>query len=173
MKNLFVLVAAFSISICAHQVSAQTANKINTDSTKTLSQKQVPAQTSDINSSDTTTSSLSHQAPTPPVNNNYSDSATITFLKIEHDYGTIKKGEDGFCTFSFENTGNIPLMLFNVESTCGCTVPTWPKEPILPGDYGDINVEYDTYRTGVFHKSIRVISNAQTVVLRIKGNVIP
>ncbi len=98
----------------------------------------------------------------------------ITFENIVHNYDTIKKGSDGACEFKFKNTGKEPLILSNVRSSCGCTVPTWPKDPILPGKTGVINVVYDTQRVGGIYKSITVLSNAKTstVVLSIKGMVI-
>lgn len=99
------------------------------------------------------------------------DSATISFTETMHDYGDIKKGSEGTYIFTFKNTGNIPLVLTNVRSSCGCTTPAWPKEPIVPGETGEIKVKYNTNTLGSFHKTITVLSNAQTVVLTIKGSV--
>jgi hypothetical protein len=98
----------------------------------------------------------------------------ISFAKTVHDYGTVYKDGDGTCEFAFTNTGKEPLVLSNVRSSCGCTVPKWTREPILPGQTGVINVKYDTKRMGAINKTITVLSNAKTpsVVLRIKGNVI-
>lgn len=99
----------------------------------------------------------------------------ITFEKVVHDYGTIHRNADGNCEFEFTNTGNEPLVLSTVRSSCGCTVPKWPREPILPGKSSVINVKYDTRRMGTINKSITVLSNAKTssVVLSIKGKIIP
>lgn len=95
----------------------------------------------------------------------------ITFEKTEHDYGTMKKGADTKMEFKFKNTGKSPLILNNVKASCGCTTPTWPKEPIAPGKSGSIKVEYDSKRIGPFTKSITVTSNAKTpsTELIIKG----
>ncbi len=60
----------------------------------------------------------------------------IEFTKEVHDYGKIKHGGDPYCTFEFKNTGNEPLIISNAKGSCGCTVPTWPKEPIAPGATG-------------------------------------
>jgi len=97
----------------------------------------------------------------------------IEFANSTHDYGTIEQGADGNCEFIFENVGTEPLMLTNVRSSCGCTVPNWPREPIAPGDKSVIKVKYDTRRIGPISKSITVYSNGseQPVVLRIKGKV--
>ncbi len=102
--------------------------------------------------------------------------AQIEFNKESHDYGTIKNGSDGTCTFEFKNVGNSPLIIQDAKGSCGCTVPDWPKEPIAPGAKGVITVKYDTKRAGVINKSVTVMSNATnepTATLRIKGNVLP
>ena len=102
--------------------------------------------------------------------------AKIEFTKETHDYGTIKYGADGSCTFEFKNTGNEPLIISNAKGSCGCTVPEWPKEPIAPGAKGVIKVKYDTKRPGAINKSVTITSNAinePTKVIRIKGNVLP
>lgn len=99
----------------------------------------------------------------------------ITFNKKVHDYGTIYQNDDGNCTFAFTNTGKEPVVLSNVRSSCGCTVPKWPRQPVLPGESDTIRVTYATKRIGPINKSITVFSNAQNspVVLRIKGKVLP
>ena len=66
----------------------------------------------------------------------------IEFVKLVHDYGTIYKNGDGNCEFEFTNTGKEPLILTNVKSSCGCTVPKWPRQPILPGKTDVIKVKY-------------------------------
>jgi hypothetical protein len=100
----------------------------------------------------------------------------IDFTKETHDYGTIKYGADGSCSFEFKNTGNAPLIISNAKGSCGCTVPEWPKEPIAPGAKASIKVKYDTKRPGAINKSVTITSNAvnePTKVIRIKGNVLP
>ena len=100
--------------------------------------------------------------------------AKIEFTKEVHDYGKIKYNGDPYCTFEFKNTGDQPLIISNSKGSCGCTVPTWPKEPIAPGATGSIKVKYDTKRPGPINKSVTITSNAvnaATKVLRIKGEV--
>ena len=100
----------------------------------------------------------------------------IEFEKLVHDYGDVQYNGNGECEFRFTNTGNEPLILQKPKSSCGCTVPTWPKEPILPGESDVIKVTYKTTKVGPINKSITVTSNAKTnatVVLRIKGTVLP
>jgi len=105
--------------------------------------------------------------------------AKIEFLNNDNtiDYGTVTKDTDsGIRTFEFKNTGDAPLIIMNVQSTCGCTVPTKPTEPILPGKMGKIEVKYNM-NSGPIRKTITVESNAVNVesgriALKIKGEVI-
>lgn len=102
--------------------------------------------------------------------------AEIKFVAEEIDYGVIKQGDNGLRVFEFKNTGLAPLVITSASSSCGCTVPSWPKEPIAPGKTGRIEVKYDTYRIGAIRKTITIVSNAAdnpTVALRIKGTVEP
>ena len=99
----------------------------------------------------------------------------ITFETLVHDYGNIMQGDNGTCEFVFKNTGKADLLLTNCRSSCGCTVPEWPKDPIAPGKKASIKVKYNAQRIGAINKSITVESNAvnNRVVLNIKGNVSP
>ena len=99
--------------------------------------------------------------------------AQMTFEETTIDYGTIERGADGSRIFKFTNTGDEPLVITNVRSTCGCTVPKKPTEPILPGKTGEIEVIYDTKRPGPIRRTITVYSNAEKDVfpLRITGSV--
>ncbi len=95
----------------------------------------------------------------------------IIFDQETIDYGTIEEGANGQRIFTFTNTGKEPLIITNAKGSCGCTVPTWPREPIAPGESGEIKVKYDTKRVGPFTKSVTINSNAKTAtkVLQIKG----
>jgi len=97
----------------------------------------------------------------------------ISFANTEHDYQTIEQGGNGTYKFTFTNTGKTPLILTNVVSSCGCTTPVWPKEPIKAGGKAEIEVGYNTNIVGPFNKSITVFSNGKTspVMLHIKGEV--
>jgi len=93
------------------------------------------------------------------------------------DYGTTtKKKDDGVRSFEFTNTGDAPLIITNVLSTCGCTIPTKPEAPIMPGKNGKIDIKYNM-APGPIRKTITVESNAVNydsgrVPLKIKGEVI-
>jgi hypothetical protein len=100
--------------------------------------------------------------------------AKIEFKTETIDYGTIEKGSNGVRVFEFTNTGNAPLIISSVKSTCGCTIPKKPDGPIMPGETGKIEVKYDTNRVNPIRKTITVMSNAETptVALKIKGLVV-
>ena len=87
------------------------------------------------------------------------------------DYGKIIKGSEGERTFVFTNVGDAPLIIQSIKSSCGCTVPKKPENPIMPGEKGEIKVSYETKRIGGFSKQITILSNAITAkkIVKIKG----
>lgn len=98
--------------------------------------------------------------------------ADISFEKEVHDFGLMKQYGDASTVFTFTNTGTDPLIIEKAKGSCGCTVPSWPKEPIMPGKTGEIKVKYDSKRVGPINKSVTITSNAKsgaTSVIRIKG----
>lgn len=96
----------------------------------------------------------------------------MAFVTEIHDFGTIPEGPAAEVVFTFTNTGKEPINLTNVKASCGCTTPSWSKDPVLPGKQGSIKASYATdHRPGGFTKSITVMSDAGTKVLTIKGNV--
>ena len=101
----------------------------------------------------------------------------ITFKETNHDFGNIEFKGNGSYEFVFVNTGNEPLILTQPKSSCGCTVPEWPRQPILPGESNVIKVTYkNTDRPGNFNKYVTVFSNAlvnKEVKLHIKGTILP
>ena len=101
----------------------------------------------------------------------------MEFKKTEHNFGTIKEEIGAVTTqFEFTNKGNSPLIIQRVSASCGCTTPSYSREPILPGKQGTISAQYSTVRRpGTFNKTIRVYTNVPDTVyvLTIKGNVTP
>ncbi len=98
----------------------------------------------------------------------------ITFESEMHDFGTIDYAGNGTYDFKFKNTGKEPLIITDAKGSCGCTVPTYPKNvPIKPGESQVIKVTYDTKRAGNFTKTVTIHSNAKTPekVITIKGQV--
>lgn len=102
--------------------------------------------------------------------------AVMNFAEKTHDFGTIKEA-DGPVThmFEFTNTGSEPLVIINVNASCGCTRPEYPKEPVMPGKKGKIKVTFNPAgRPGEFSKEVKIRTNgSKRPVLRITGTVIP
>ncbi|MFN8276709.1 MAG: DUF1573 domain-containing protein [Chitinophagales bacterium] len=115
---------------------------------------------------------VSAPAPTQASNPN---APKLTLLEEAYAFGTIVEGPQATHEFKFRNDGKEPLVLSNVRASCGCTVPTWPKEPILPGKTSVITATYNTQgRVGPFTKTITIESNATepSKVITIRGEVI-
>ena len=101
--------------------------------------------------------------------------ATIDFESKVMDYGTIDFNSNGNREFVFTNNGTEPLIIKTARGNCGCTVPDWPKEPIMPGSSSAIKVKYATNRVGKFTKQVTLSTNVDSkpVILTIKGEVLP
>ena len=102
------------------------------------------------------------------------ETAKIEFKSEVIDYGEILKGSDGIRVFEFTNTGTVPLVITDVSSSCGCTIPEKPEGPIAPGESGEIKVKYNTTLVGPIRKTITVYSNADVPAksIKIKGKVL-
>ena len=102
----------------------------------------------------------------------------IQFDVMVHDFGTLKEGDVVSFVFTFTNKGNEPLIVEDVEQPCGCTIPSWSKEPIMPGKSGEVKVIFNSKeRPGIFRKTLAVKSNTVSsskdqLQLMIKGNVL-
>lgn len=100
----------------------------------------------------------------------------LSFDHEVHDFDTIPQGGDGRCEFVLTNVGEEPLVISNFQSSCGCLVPSYDKEPVFPGKSTILKARYDTKRVGPFRKSLTLTTNAvdrPVVVLGIKGVVVP
>lgn len=122
------------------------------------------------NSNDGDTLLPSDLITNPGSGENSRKTPEISFVKTEHDFGTIKEGQKVFWNFRFKNTGSADLILNRVKADCGCTVPEYPKTPIAPGEEGKIKVTFDSKgRMGMQAKNVTVLSNSErsTIVLTI------
>ncbi|HLN95203.1 MULTISPECIES: DUF1573 domain-containing protein [unclassified Flavobacterium] len=146
-KNIFLLsvLSVFALTTASAQESSK----------KTVTKKQA---------------NTTVEAPKPAVTG-----PGIVFENETIDYGTIEFKADGKREFVFTNNGTEPLIIKNAQGSCGCTVPTWPKDPIAPGAKGVIGVKYATERVGSFTKTVTLTTNASETpkVLTIKGTVKP
>ncbi len=112
------------------------------------------------------------QLQNPPTN---IPSTTISFDKMEHNFGTIKQGDKVKTKFKFTNTGNENLVIVNAIGSCGCTVPSYPREPLAPGKSAELDVEFDSNgKEGEQSKTITVEANTEPkqTVLTIKSNIL-
>jgi hypothetical protein len=100
--------------------------------------------------------------------------AKFTWKATTHDFGKIVQGKPVSSEFTFKNTGSIPLVISNVQGSCGCTVTDYTKEAVAPGKEGMVKATFNSARTGVFSKTVTVTANIEggTEVLTIKGEVI-
>jgi hypothetical protein len=108
------------------------------------------------------------------IGNENPNQAGFKFQEEEFNFNTIKQGESVNHDFSFTNTGKEPLVISNAQGSCGCTVPTWPKEPIAPGATAVIKVTFNSAgKMGTQDKTVTLTSNAKQnpMVLHLKGNV--
>jgi len=94
----------------------------------------------------------------------------ISFESSTVDFGNIEQGSNPFRVLKFTNTGTEPLVITKAKGSCGCTVPTTPKEPVAPGATAEIKVRYDTNRLGKINKNVTLTTNAGIKVLKVSGN---
>ncbi len=98
----------------------------------------------------------------------------MTFVKLEYNFGKIEQGESATYVFKFTNTGTQPIIINEAHGSCGCTVPEWPKEPIMKGESGEIKVTFNSAgKMGLQDKTVTINSNAvnSPLYLHMKGNV--
>ena len=115
------------------------------------------------------------QTQTAAATEQTADAASgMTFEATEIDYGTIEQNSDPYRTFTFTNTGNEPIIITNAVGSCGCTVPSFSKAPVAPGETGEVKVRYATDRLGKFRKRVTLTTNVskEPVVLTIMGEVL-
>ena len=114
-----------------------------------------------------------HGAPAAAAKPTSLKPENLEFKAETHDFGTVQEGPAAEYEFVFKNTGKEPILLQQVHASCGCTTPTWSKDPVLPGKTGIVKASFATQGRGgaPFNKSITVTSNAGTKMLTIKGNV--
>lgn len=159
MKKVLLLIGVTVLTIGAGY--AQTGHEgHNHGTSNTLTSRKGEAPSTDQTKEVTSTSTLTVE--------------NMAFETESHDFGTVPEGPAAEYVFKFKNTGDEPINLKTVRASCGCTTPSWSKEPVLPGEVGEIKASFATERRpGGFNKSITVVSDAGTKVLNIKGTVEP
>ena len=122
----------------------------------------------------TFTSEVIAQASTAPSEQALpQDGPAMSFDNLIVDYGEIVQHSDPLRVAKFTNTGTEPLIIKNARGSCGCTVPTYPKEPIMPGETAEMEIRYDTKRLGRINKTVTITTNqlGDPIVLKVKGNI--
>jgi hypothetical protein len=124
------------------------------------------------------TASAQQLAPMKPAKAASAQSATsaLKWEKTAHQFGEIKQGVPVTATFKFTNKSKQPVLLSNVQGSCGCTVPTWSKAPVMPGKSSVITATFNAANPGAFNNTVTVTSNADTngpQVLTLQGTVLP
>jgi hypothetical protein len=171
IKNLslaLMLSGALFLTSCANESSSENGDTAedsqvenNDESQNELATREADAQMNQVNKDD------------GAMTEDNTVTTEITFAESSFDFGSIAKGEKVEHTYSFTNTGSEPLIITNAKASCGCTVPDWPKEPIAPGEGGDIPVVFSGKATGNQNKTITITANTNPPKTRltIKGNV--
>lgn len=163
------LIAVFAVAIMActdkdaERKVAELEDKLAALENRGANTSTTPATTS------TTTASSTDEAPEGPL-------PAFTFQEEEYDFGTINEGDIVEHTFTFTNTGEAPLIIESARASCGCTVPSWPKEPIAVGETGEIQVRFDSKgKPNVQNKTVTITANSYPKIsrLRIKAFVTP
>lgn len=108
------------------------------------------------------------------VSVSFAQDGVATFAKEAHDFGKIEQGKPVTYVFSFKNTGTAPIVVTDATASCGCTKPSWSKEPVAPGQTGSVSATFNAAGMGPFNKTVTVTSNAKTstVYLTLKGEVV-
>ena len=162
-----IILSLGMIVLAAGAVSAQGKKGTTTAKAET--------KTANVNATLVKDGKATAMAPTPaaPGTKAGAGAADAMVFKTDvHDFGTLPEGPAADYEFVFTNTGKEPLVLDRVQASCGCTTPSYSKEPVMPGKTGTIKASYNTQgRPGPFTKSITAFTNQGTKVITIKGTV--
>ncbi|WP_338873193.1 DUF1573 domain-containing protein [Spirosoma sp. SC4-14] len=104
----------------------------------------------------------------------YAQKGVMKFAQETHDFGKVEQGKPVTYVFEFKNMGTDPIVINDATASCGCTKPSWTREPVMPGKTGTVSATYNAAAAGPFNKSVTVTSNAESgsVVLYLKGEVV-
>jgi hypothetical protein len=170
MKKIILLLTACAFVQFSHAQDKKSANPTRPTAITPITNPPVrtDAKPTDGRPVAQPTPAAAGQQPTPQMNPDLS----MKFMKEEHNFGTVPEGPAVTTDFEFKNIGKEPIVLSNVQASCGCTTPHWTKEPVMPGKIGKISATYNTQgRPGPIMKTITVTSNVGTKVIKLTGNV--
>jgi hypothetical protein len=178
MKHfLFALCILFAFSANAQKTKTTKAKKSNQAKKEVVIPQPVQAPTVTATPVQAPTNTVpANSAPAAPefVMSKPKSKAKMTFESLTLDYGTIAQSSDPVRYIKFTNTGTEPLVISNARSSCGCTVPKWPTEPIAPGQSSTMEVRYATERPGKISKAITITTNeGEDHIIQVVGEVLP
>ena len=159
IKTLFLALLAVAFLAACNNDSAEGAGDENATTNEATT----------AGTEDAQVQPAANQEPTGPI-------TTMTFEETDYEFGTVDEGEIVVHTFNFKNDGNEPLIISNAKGSCGCTVPKWPREPIAPGEAGEITVEFNSKgKKGARTQKVTITANTNPPqsFLALKGNVTP
>ena len=162
MKHYLILAAALSLAACNRDKNAEAgAEGVNAEARPSTSDAANPTVDNPNVVSET-------EAPNP-------NAPVMKFTEAEFDFGDIKADSKVHHTFTFTNTGKSPLLIEDATASCGCTTPSWTKQPVAPGAQGKLEVQFDSRgKHGIISKQVAVRANTQPSIttIAIKGNVL-
>ncbi len=163
LSLVFVLFAGFYLSSCASDSDSSNVKEEAAESVTSATNNA----TSSLNTATSGNTATSATAPTGPT-------TSIKFDKSTHDFGTLTAGEKATYKYTFTNTGTEPLIISNVKASCGCTTPSYSKEPVAPGETGFINVQYSASGSGSVTKNVTITANTKPAktMIYLKANVV-
>jgi hypothetical protein len=165
MKSIIFLSATALLMSCGQQAdSGENNSGTGTNTPATEQAKDVPVEM------------IENPATASDPNAQSSKFPVMSFKNTEHDFGDIIENQNVETTYKFTNTGNAPLLISECKATCGCTVPDWPKEPVMPGKSASIKVVFNSNgKAGVNNKIVTVKSNTKegSMELKFRANVLP
>jgi hypothetical protein len=172
MKKIVLLFSAIALVNCSMYAQQKaTVKSPVTEAAKTAPVSSTPkSPRPDVKAAESKLSAGIPAAAQPTQGQNAD--ASMKFVNEEHNFGNVPEGPSVTTDFEFKNIGKEPIVLSNVQASCGCTTPSWTKEPVMPGKTGKISATYNTQgRPGPIMKTITVTSNVGTKVVKITGNV--
>ena len=162
MKQYLILAAALLLGACSHDKNAEVGTEgMNAAATAAADATANPTV-------DNPNVVSEHEAPNP-------NAPVMTFAEAEFNFGDIRPDSKVHHTFLFTNTGKSPLLIEDATASCGCTTPSWTKEPVAPGAQGKMEVQFDSRgKQGIISKQVAVRANTQPNIttIQIKGNVL-
>ena len=161
MKHYLILAAALSLAACNRDKAAEAGTEgVNAGATVTNDTANPTVDNPNVVSE--------NEAPNP-------NAPVMKFAEAEFDFGDVKPDSKVRHTFTFTNTGKSPLLIADATASCGCTTPSWTKEPVAPGAQGTLEVQFDSRgKNGIINKQVAVRANTQPSIttIAIKGNVL-